>query len=169
VAGKDEVGVRIFNKKDVDEFMIKSSENLSVELSKYGTIESINSKIINCKNISIANMYNVRYTNLLNLLDKYTPMPDEVENKEDTEKRGYVKGSFIEGLIGLNLLALYLENDDREKVIGITPTQITEIISKFEVETNTSRKLISDMAKISSLIFDKYWNAKIMKKRKRKC
>ena len=167
VAGKDEKGVRIFNNQETDEFMIKSADLLSAELSRFATIDSVNDKITKCPNTNIAVMYNARYNHLLDLLDASIPLPDVVEDIEDTKKRGYLKGSFIEGLIGLNLIALYLESDSREKAINIKVEDITNIISKFENETNTSRRLINDMAKFSTIIFYKYWNAKSKTKRKK--
>lgn len=169
VAGKDEPGERIFNSHDLDDYMIKSAETLSTELAKFGTIESVDNKITKCPNTNIAIMYNARYNHLLNLLDSSIPLPDKVEDIEDTKQRGYKKGSFIEALIGLNLIALYLESDSREKTINIKVEHISEIIAKFETETNTSRRLISDMAKFSTIIFDKYWNVKNKIKRKKKC
>ena len=168
VAGKNEKGVRIFNNQETDDFMIKSTDLLSAELSKIATIDSVNDKITKCPNSNIAVMYNARYNHLLNLLDASIPLPDVVEDIEDTKKRGYLKGSFIEGLIGLNLIALYLESDSREKAINIKVEDTTNIISKFETETNTSRRLINDMAKFSTIIFHKYWNAKSKTKTKRK-
>lgn len=168
VAGKDEMGERIFNSHDLDDYMIKSAETLSTELAKFGTIESVNNKITKCLNTNIAIMYNARYNHLLNLLDSSIPLPDKVEDIEDTKQRGYKKGSFIEALIGLNLIALYLESDSREKSINISVKDITDIISKFETETNTSRRLINDMAKFSTIIFHKYCNVKNKIKRKKK-
>ena len=168
VAGKDEEGIRIFDNQETSNFMIKSADCLSIELSKFATIDTINDKITNCNNVNISRMYNERYNHLLNLLDKSIPLPDKVEDIEDTKTRGYVKGSFIEALIGLNLIALYLESDSREKAINIKVEDITNIIVKFETETNTSRRLINDMAKFSTIIFHKYWNVKNKIKRKKK-
>ena len=168
VAGKDEEGQRIFDNQETSNFMIKSADYLSMELSKFATIDTINDKITNCNNVNISRMYNERYNHLLNLLDKSIPLPDKVEDIEDTKARGYVKGSFIEALIGLHLIALYLEKDSRQKAINIKVEDITEIITKFETETNTSRRLINDMAKFSTIIFHKYWNVKNKIKRKKK-
>lgn len=168
VAGKDETGQRIFDNQETSDFMVNSADCLSKELSKFATIETINDKITKCPNTNIATMYNARYNHLLNLLDSSIPLPDKVEDIEDTKQRGYKKGSFIEALIGLNLIALYLESDSREKAIKINVKDISDVLFKFEKETNTSIKLIRDMAKFSTIIFHKYWNVKNKVKRKKK-
>lgn len=108
------------------------------KLEKISTFQKIQNKLSGKQNFAISELYYKSYKLLEKTFDKYVPFGSEV----------------IEGLIGLNLLALYLEFWNEHKLKDDFE-RLTDAISLYEKNANND-KLSTNMQKIASNIFKDY-------------
>lgn len=157
VAGKGQDGVEVFENRFVLKKVVNTSRSIEDAIKDLATLEYINKKIADNKNIALSNMYHHHYTKALDIMDSLI-------SKDET---------FIEGLIGLHILILatekgYLINEDGSSNLEV----YKEIASYYENENYTTDEAVNNNIKkmkvIAEKIFNKYWEKpkRISKKRK---
>lgn len=138
--GKDsDIDIKpVFNSEKLSEKAIYAGAYYRNKLEKISSFEKVQNILSTSKNFKLADIYYKSYEKLGILLDKYAPTGSEV----------------IEGLIGLNMLVMYLEYFNHHK-LNIDFERINHHIALYANEANDD-KIYKDMAKLAGNIFDDY-------------
>lgn len=155
LAGKDQNGIEVFSNKSNQKKAVYVGDEIQSTLDLLCTVEIINEKI--SKSLPfVSSMYHYHYTKLLNLLDKEIPKD----------------GELIEGLIGLHLLVMCIENKMVGDEEGGLLEYFKETIEMYENENYTScekvKETVKFMREVSSKVFNQYWEKPKRKSKKRK-
>ena len=108
------------------------------KLEKISSFEKVQKTLSTARNFIVADIYYKSYKKLENIFDKYAPTGSEV----------------IEGLIGLNLLALYIESYNKHD-LNIDILRIGKSIQFYE-EQLSDEEIYKRMTKLAENIFEDY-------------